>query len=150
MLVRFRADVLALKPRVVVILAGTNDVAANNGPTTPEAIHDNLASMAELARANGVRVVLASVLPVSDDKAGPHPPELQTAERPPQALRALNEWLAAYARQNGHVFLDYWTAVADARGMFRPELQNDGLHPSAAGYAIMAPLTERAIAQALR
>jgi lysophospholipase L1-like esterase len=149
MLLRFHADVIALKPRVVVILAGTNDVAGNNGPTTPEAIQDNLAGMAELAHANGIRVVLASVLPVSDDKAGPHPPVRPTVERPPLLLRALNAWIAAYARKNGHVFLDYWSALADGQGMFKPELQGDGLHPNAAGYAVMAPLAEKAIAEAL-
>lgn len=150
MLVRFRADVVALRPRVVVILAGTNDIAFNSGPTTPQAIQDNLASMADLARANGIRVVLASLLPVSDDKAGPHAPLLPTQERPPEAIRALNQWIAAYARAHGDVFLDYYGAMVDGRGMLKAGLHVDGLHPNAAGYAVMAPLAERAIAEALR
>jgi lysophospholipase L1-like esterase len=145
MLGRFRADVVALRPRVVVIHAGTNDVAGNTGPTTPEAIENNLASMADLARAGGIRVVLAALLPVSDDKAA-----VQTKERPPEALRNLNRWMAEYAARNGLVYLDYWTALADGRGMLAPALTDDGLHPNAAGYAVMAPLAEQAIARALR
>jgi lysophospholipase L1-like esterase len=150
MLVRFRADVLALRPSVVVVLAGTNDVAGNAGRTTPEAIEANLADMAELARVHGMRVVLASLLPVSDEKKDAKGAPIQrSADRPPETLRALNRWLAEYARANGHVYLDYASALADARGMLRPELTDDGLHPNAAGYAVMAPLAERAIAQAL-
>jgi lysophospholipase L1-like esterase len=151
MLVRFRADVLAAKPRVVVILAGTNDVAGNAGPTTPAAIQDNLASLAELAQANGVRVVLASLLPVSDDKVGRDgAPQIRTKNRPPETIRALNAWIAGYARARRHVFLDYHAAMVDARGLLQPTLNDDGLHPNAAGYAVMAPLAEKAIAQALR
>jgi lysophospholipase L1-like esterase len=147
MLLRFRADVLALKPAAVVILAGTNDVSGNTGPATPEQIQDNLASMAELARVNGVRVVLASILPVSDDKLDRFGAPLRRSEgRPLATLRALNTWMAEYARQNGHVYLDYFTAMADAQGMLRPELNDDGLHPNAKGYAVMAPLAEKAIA----
>ncbi|HET6897655.1 MAG TPA: SGNH/GDSL hydrolase family protein, partial [Vicinamibacteria bacterium] len=151
MLVRFRPDVLALNPDVVVILAGTNDVAGNSGPIAPEAIENNLASMAELAKAHGVRVVLASILPVADDKkdaAGQ--PLNRTTDRPPATLRAINAWMSDYARKNGHVYLDYASAVADAAGGFKADLNNDGLHPNAAGYAVMAPLVEKAIADALR
>jgi acyl-CoA thioesterase I len=149
MLVRFRPDVLALKPRVVVILAGTNDIAGNAGPVTLEATFDNLASMAELARLHGIGVVLASALPVSDDKkdAGGRP-LLRTQDRPTETLRALNRWLADRARAKGDVYLDYFSAVADAHGLLKPELNDDGLHPNAAGYAIMAPLAEAAIARA--
>jgi acyl-CoA thioesterase I len=147
MLLRFRADVLALKPAVVVILAGTNDVSGNTGPATPEQIQDNLASMAELARLHGVRVVLASLLPVSDDKLDRFGSPLKRSEgRPLATLRALNAWMAKYARQNGHVYLDYFTPMADAQGVLRPELNDDGLHPNAKGYAVMAPLAEKAIA----
>ena len=150
MLVRFRADVLALKPAVVVILAGTNDIAGNTGPATLEQVQDNLADMAELARVHGVRVVLASLLPVSDDTTGPDGlPRNQTKSRPPEKIAALNTWLAAYAKKNGHVYLDYFTAVADAGGRFKKGLTGDGLHPNAAGYAVMRPLAEKAIAQAL-
>ena len=151
MLLRFRADVMALQPKVVVILAGTNDVAGNAGPATLQQIQDNLASMAELARLHGVRVVLASLLPVSDDKkdaAGQ--PITRTRQRPTETLRELNRWLAGYAAQNGHVYLDYFSATADASGLFRSELNDDGLHPNARGYAVMAPLAEKAIAGALR
>jgi len=150
MLVRYRADVIALEPSVVVILAGTNDVAGNAGRTTPEAIEANLADMAELARAHGIRVVLASLLPVSDEKKDAKgAPISRSADRPPETLRALNRWLAGYARANGHVYLDYASALTDARGMLRSELTDDGLHPNAAGYAVMAPLAEQAIALAL-
>ena len=151
MLLRFRADVLELSPRAVVILAGTNDVAGNAGPVTPSQIQDNLASMAELARLHGVRVVLASLLPVSDDKLDANgQPVTRTRQRPPATLRELNAWLSGYAVQNGHVYLDYFSATADASGLLRPELNDDGLHPNAKGYAVMAPLAEKAIAEALR
>ncbi len=151
MLLRFRADVLELAPRAVVILAGTNDVAGNAGPATPAQIQDNLATMAELAKAHGVRVVLASLLPVSDDKKDANgQPLTRTRQRPPSALRELNAWLKVYAEQNGHVYLDYVPATADAGGLLRPELNDDGLHPNAKGYAVMAPLAEKAIGEALR
>lgn len=151
MLVRFRADVIALRPRVVVILAGTNDVSGNAGPLRPGMIEDNLSSMAELARANGIKVVLASLLPVADDKKGADgKPIMRTGDRPPETLRQLNGWIAEYAKKNHHVFLDYHRAMADAQGALRPELNNDGLHPNAAGYAVMGPLAEKAIAAALR
>ena len=151
MLVRFRADVLALDPDVVVILAGTNDVAGNSGPIAPEAIENNLASMAELAKAHGVRVVLASILPVADDKKdGAGQAVIRTTDRPPATLRAINAWMADYARRNGHVYLDYASAVSDAAGAFKADLNGDGLHPNAAGYALMAPLAEKAIADAMR
>ena len=151
MLLRFRADVLALKPKAVVILAGTNDISGNTGPTTPEAIRGNLASMAELARAHGVRVVLASLLPVSDyDKNREGKPIIRTAQRPPAEIRALNEWIKNYARENKHVFLDYHSATADDKGFLRDELSDDGLHPNAKGYELMAPLAEKAVAAALK
>ena len=151
MLLRFRADVLGLHPKLVVILAGTNDVAGNAGPASPGQIQDNLASMAELAKLHGVRVVLASLLPVSDDKQdGAGQPLTRTHDRPTATLRELNRWLSAYAAQNGHVYLDYFSATADANARFRPELNDDGLHPNARGYALMAPLAEKAIAEALR
>ncbi len=143
MLVRFRQDVVALRPAAVVILAGTNDIAGNTGPSTLAMIEDNLASMAEIARANGIRVVLASVLPVYDY---PWKPGLQ----PAQKIVALNAWIRDYARTHGAVYLDYHTAMADARQGMRAELSGDGVHPNDAGYAIMAPLAERAIAEALR
>ena len=106
--------------------------------------------MSELAKVHQVRVVLASLLPVADDKRDQIGGALvRTADRPPATLRALNAWMADYAKANGHVYLDYWSAVADDRGLLKQDLNNDGLHPNAAGYAVMAPLAEKAIADAL-
>lgn len=143
MLVRFRQDVIALKPAVVVILAGTNDIAGNTGPSTLEMIEDNLASMAELARVNGIRVVLASVLPVFDY------PWRRGLEPAPKIV-ALNSWLKAYAGSHGAVYLDYHSALVDDRGGMKAELSPDGVHPNEAGYRLMAPLAEAAIVKALR
>jgi lysophospholipase L1-like esterase len=143
MLVRFRQDVLALRPRAVVILAGTNDIAGNTGPTTLAAVADNLASMADLARANGVRVVLCSVLPAYDY---PWRPGL----RPAPTIVALNRRIRAFAERQGHVYADLHAATADARQGLPPALSEDGVHPNAAGYRAMAPVVERAIAEALR
>ncbi len=150
MLLRFRSDVVELRPRAVVILAGTNDIAGNAGPVTLDQVQDNLASMADLARAHGIRVVLASLLPVSDDKKDAKGlPVVRTGQRPPAKIQELNRWLAGYAKENGHTYLDYFAATADASGALRPELNDDGLHPNARGYAVMAPLAEAAIARAL-
>ena len=150
MLVRFRPDVIALKPRVVVILAGTNDVAGNAGDVAVLSIEDNLSSMSELARTHGIKVVLASLLPVSDDKKDASGlPLIRTRQRPTETLKALNRWLSTYAAKNGHVYLDYFSAMADANGLLRSELNDDGLHPNARGYIVMAPLAEKAIARAL-
>ena len=150
MLIRFRPDVLALGPSVVVILAGTNDLSGNTGPTTLEAIEDNLASMAELAYANNVRVVFASLLPVSDYEKRDGKPIVQTVRRPPAQILALNEWMKTYAAAHGSTYLDYHTAMADEKGFLKDELSEDGLHPNARGYEVMAPLAERAIAAALK
>jgi len=143
MLIRFRPDVIALKPQVVVILAGTNDIAGNTGPMTLDAIEDNLVSMAELAKANSIRVVLASVMPVCDYIRP------QTVQRPPEKIIALNAWMKDYAAKNNHVYLDYYSAMLDDKQMLRQEITDDGLHPNAAGYEIMTPLAEKAIAAAL-
>ncbi|HEV8496571.1 MAG TPA: SGNH/GDSL hydrolase family protein, partial [Gemmatimonadaceae bacterium] len=143
MLVRFRQDVIALKPAVVVILAGTNDIAGNTGPSTLEMIEDNLMSMTEIARANGIRVVLSSVLPVYDYAWRPG---LQPAPK----IVALNAWMKAYATRVGAVYLDYHSAMADQRQGMRSDLTNDGVHPTEAGYKVMAPLAEAAITEALR
>lgn len=142
-LVRFRQDVVALKPKVVVILAGTNDIAGNTGPSTLAMIQDNLGSMAEIARANGIRVVLSSVLPVYD-----YPWKRGLAPAP--KIAALNSWIRRYSAETGAVYLDYHSAMVDAHGGLRAELTKDGVHPNAVGYAIMAPLAEAAIAKALR
>jgi uncharacterized protein (TIGR02246 family) len=143
MLVRFRQDVVALKPKVVVVLAGTNDIAGNTGPSTIEMIEDNLASMTEIAKANGIRVVLSSVLPVYDYAWRP-------GLEPAPKIIALNKWMKDYAARTGQVYLDYHTPMADARQGMRADLSNDGVHPTEAGYRVMAPLAEKAIAEALR
>src|SRR5256885_270102 len=143
MLVRFKQDVVALKPKVVVILAGTNDIAGNTGPSTLEMIEDNISSMAEIAQANGIRVVLSSILPVYDY---PWKPGLEPAPK----IIAVNKWMKDWARRHGAVYLDYHSAMSDARGGMRPELASDGVHPTLAGYQLMAPLAERAISEALR
>jgi lysophospholipase L1-like esterase len=143
MLVRFRQDVVALRPKVVVILAGTNDIAGNTGPSSVEMIQDNIASMAEIAKANGIRVVLASVLPVDDY------PWRRGLEPAPRII-ALNAWMKRYTADSGAVYLDLHSAMKNERDGTRAELASDGVHPNEAGYRVMAPLTERAIAEALR
>ena len=148
MLVRFRPDVIALKPKAVVILAGINDIAGNTGPTTDEEIEGHLASICELAKANGIKVVLASLLPVSEYHVAPKGVP-QTTTRPMSRVRAVNDWLKGYAQANGHVYLDYFSAMVDGKGLLREELSEDDLHPNAKGYAIMGPLAEAAIARAL-
>ena len=150
MLVRFRADVIALRPRVVVILAGTNDLAGNTGQMSLEVIEDNLVSMAELARANRIQVVLSSVLPVSDYDLRDGKPIIRTKDRSPEKIIALNQWMKNYAAANKLIYLDYYSAMIDAQGFLKDELSEDGLHPNAKGYAIMAPLAEAAIAKALK
>ncbi|HEY8185101.1 MAG TPA: SGNH/GDSL hydrolase family protein [Pyrinomonadaceae bacterium] len=151
MLIRFRPDVIALKPEVVVILAGTNDIAGNTGPMPLPAIEGNLASMAELAHAHGIRVVLSALLPVSDyEKTPDGQPRIQTARRPPEQIKALNDWMKKYALENKLVYLDYYSAMIDEKGFLRDELSDDGLHPNTKGYAVMAPLAEKAIEQALK
>ena len=147
MLVRFRRDVIELAPAVVVILAGTNDIAGNTGPLSDEEIEGNLASMAELAKANGIRVVLASITPVSAYHTSPTGIP-QTSARPMTRIRAINAWMKDYAAANGHVYLDYFSAMVDATGVLGTELSADDLHPNAKGYAVMAPLAEAAIRRA--
>jgi lysophospholipase L1-like esterase len=143
MLLRFRQDVVTLKPKVVVILAGTNDVAENQGPTTLGGIEDNLASMVDIAEANHIRVVLSSILPVA---AYPWRKEIQPVEK----IAALNSWMKGYAAGRGVVFLDYFSTMQDERHGLKAELSEDGVHPNKVGYAMMAPLAERAISEALQ
>lgn len=143
MLIRFRPDVIALNPKVVLILAGTNDIAGNTGPETIEEIEGNIASMAQLAGANHIKVVLSSVMPVCDYIRP------QTVRRPPQKIISLNAWLKTYAAANHDVYLDYFSAMVDEQGMLKKNLTVDGLHPNDAGYAVMEPLAARAIEQAL-
>lgn len=143
MLIRFRPDVLALSAKAVVILAGTNDIAGNTGPETLIDIEGNLESMAQLARVNGIRVVLASVTPVCDYIVR------QTDRRPPEKIAELNRWIKTYCERNGHVYLDYYSAMLDPSGRLNKDLTYDCLHPNAAGYAVMAPLAVQAIETAL-
>jgi len=149
MLLRMRPDVVALKPKAVVILAGTNDIAGNTGPMTDEDIEGNIASMAELATANGIKVVLASITPVSAYHAAPGTPP-QTTRRPVARIQKINDWMRAYAAAHKHVYLDYYSKMIDSTGMLKSEFSGDDLHPTAEGYAVMAPLAEAAISQALK
>jgi lysophospholipase L1-like esterase len=142
MLVRFRQDVIALKPKVVVILGGTNDIAGNTGPSTLEMIEDNIASMTELARANQIRVVLVSVLPAAD-----YP--WKRGLDPAPKIVALNRWIKDYAARAGAVYLNLHAPMADANNGMKAELSSDGVHPNVAGYRLMSPLTQRAIEDAL-
>lgn len=141
--VRFRQDVIDLKPKVVVILAGINDIAGNTGPMTLEQTEGNIASMAELARANGIRVVLCSVLPAFDF---PWAPGLTPAPK----VVEVNAWMKQYAAEHGDVYVDYYSAMKDERGGLPPMLSKDGVHPLPAGYAIMTPLAEVGIEKALK
>jgi acyl-CoA thioesterase-1 len=145
MLVRFRQDVIDLHPKVVVILAGTNDIAGNTGPMTLENIEANYSSLAELARVHNIRAVFSSVLPVHN-----YTPKSQDffAQRPPEKILALNRWLKDYCAANALTYLDYFTPMVDDKGLLKRELAEDGLHPNPAGYKIMAPLAEAAIAKA--
>lgn len=150
MLLRMRADVLALKPKVLVILAGTNDIAGNTGPMTDEDIQGNLMSISELAAAHGIKVVLSSITPVSEYHMATPLSLPQTSQRPMTRITAINKWMRAYAEAHGHVYLDYFSAMTDDRGLLKTEFSADDLHPNAAGYAVMAPLAEAAIAKAVR
>jgi lysophospholipase L1-like esterase len=143
MLVRFRQDVIDLKPKVVVILAGTNDIAGNTGPMTLQQTEENLASMAELAAANGIRVVLCSILPAFDYHWAPG---LQPAPK----IAQVNAWLREYAAQKGYVYVDFYSVMKDDGGGLPARLSGDGVHPLPAGFAIMSPLAEAGIEKALK
>src|SRR6516162_5798517 len=144
MLIRFRPDVIALQPKVVVILAGTNDISGNTGPSTLEMTEDNLASMTELAQANGIKVVLSSVMPTCDYI------QKQSDRRPNSKIIELNKWIKDYAEKHNAIYLDYFTAMLDDQGALKKELTYDGLHPNDAGYELIMPLAQKAVDQALR
>jgi lysophospholipase L1-like esterase len=141
MLLRFRQDVIDLAPAAVQIMGGTNDIAGNTGPMTMEQFKANIMSMTDLARANGIRVILASIPPAANF---PWRPGLSTAPK----IAAMNAWLKAYAARTGATYADYWEALHDGEAL-RSTLTYDGVHPNEAGYAAMAPVAERAIRAAL-
>jgi len=142
MVVRFRQDVIDLQPAAVVILAGTNDVAGNTGPMTPEMTEDNFKSMIELAKANGIRVIVASITPAADY---PWRPGLAPAAK----IKALNDWLKEYCVTNSVTYMDYYSALVGEDGGMKPGTSFDGVHPNAAGYAIMGPLAQAAVDKTL-
>lgn len=142
MLVRFRQDVIQLNPKVVVLLAGTNDIAGNTGPSTLEMIMDNIKGMSEMAQANGIKVILSSTLPVYDY---PWKPGLEPAGK----IIALNKMVKNYAASKGHIYLDYFSAMVDNRNGLPKKYAEDEVHPTVDGYKVMEPLVETAIKQAL-
>jgi lysophospholipase L1-like esterase len=144
MLIRFRPDVIDLKPKAVVILAGTNDIAGNTGPSTLEMIEDNLATMTELAQAHGIKVVLSAVMPTCDYIRN------QSDRRPNSKIIELNKWIKDYAAKHNATYLDYFTPMLDDQGALKKELTYDGLHPNDAGYELIMPTAQKAIDQALR
>jgi lysophospholipase L1-like esterase len=158
MLVRMYPDVIDLKPAAVVIFAGTNDIAQNNGPQTIEMIEENLMAMTELAQGHGIKVVLCSLTPISDHaqppagrNGGPAPaPRNQSTHRPPADILALNAWIKDYASRVKAPYVDYYSATVGPDGMFKDGISNDGLHPNAAGYELMAPVVEAALHQVVR
>ena len=147
MLVRFRQDAIDLHPKTVVILAGTNDIAGNSGPIRNEDIEANYRNFAELAKASNVHLIFSSILPVHN-----YTPQAADffAQRPIDRILALNSWLKEYCAKNNLIYLDYFSAVVDDKGLLKRDLADDGLHPNKAGYAIMAPLAQKAIERAVR
>lgn len=171
MLVRMYPDVIDLKPAAMVVLAGTNDIARNNGPSTPEMIQQNIMAMTELAQHHGIKVLLCSILPVSDypylaqqsGRAAPPAPaaagrggrgplvrQRMTVGRPPEDILKLNAWMKSYAARVNATYVDYYSALVDEKGWLKDGIANDGLHPNADGYRIMAPIVSSAIENALR
>jgi len=147
MLVRFRQDVINLQPKVVVVLAGTNDIAGNTGPIANEDIEANYSDFAELAKAHNIRLIFSSILPVSNytERSKDF-----FAQRPMGRILELNKWLKDYCEKNHLIYLDYFSSLVDDKGMLKRDLADDGLHPNKAGFAVMAPLAEKAIEKALK
>jgi lysophospholipase L1-like esterase len=172
MLVRMYPDVIDLKPPVMVLLAGTNDIAHNTGPETAEMIEENIMAMTELAEQHGIKVILCSITPISDypylkqqsefAKNPPLPPSVpppfggpmlrmkMTEGRPPADILKLNAWLKSYAAQAHATYVDYFAALVDEKGLLKDGVSNDGLHPNPDGYKVMAPIVDAAIQQALK
>jgi lysophospholipase L1-like esterase len=142
MLVRFRADVVALHPTTVIILAGINDIAGNTGFSSIEMIRDNIFSMMEIAKANQIKVIICSILPAADFSWKPN-------QEPIEKIKDLNKILINYTTENDLIYVDYYSSMVDNKGGLKIEFSNDGVHPNNAGYQIMAPLAEKAIERAL-
>jgi lysophospholipase L1-like esterase len=162
-------DVIDLKPAAMVVLAGTNDVARNNGPSTAEMIQENILAMTELAQHHGIKVLLCSILPISDypylaqqSGRGPQPApgagrggrgfvrQKMTVGRPPEDILRLNAWMKNYAAQVNATYVDYFSALVDEKGWMKEGIANDGLHPNADGYKLMAPIVSAAIERVVR
>lgn len=163
MLVRMYPDVIDLKPAAVIILAGTNDIAQNNGPQTITMVQENLMAITDLAQKHGIKVILCALTPISDyapmpvgwgdppqTAEGPRRKLIQSTHRPPSQIVQLNEWIKTYAASVGAVYADYFSAVVDGNGMLKDEYSDDGLHPNAKGYALMAPVAQAAIEKAVK
>jgi lysophospholipase L1-like esterase len=166
MLVRMYPDVIDLKPAAMIVLAGTNDIAHNTGPMTAEMIEENIMAMTELAQHHGIKVILCSLLPVSDypfmrlqaappaaqppGRGSQAPRARMTAGRPPADILKLNAWMKDYAARVNAIYADYFAALVDEKGWLKDPVSNDGLHPNAEGYKIMAPIAVAAIEKALR
>jgi lysophospholipase L1-like esterase len=172
MLVRMYPDVIDLKPAAIVLLAGTNDIAQNTGPATAEMIEENIMAMTELAQQHGIKVLLCSITPVSDyaflaaqnargsqpaagpggsgGGRGPAIPQKMTVGRPPADIVRLNDWIKAYAAHTNVIYVDYFSAMVDDKGWMKEGIANDGLHPNAEGYKIMAPIVSAAIQRAIK
>ena len=144
MLIRFRPDVIQLDPKVVLILAGTNDIAGNTGPSTLKMIEDNLASMAQLAKANNIKVVLCSVLPASQY------PWRKSVKNVAEKIRRLNQWIEKYAHENNEIYLNYYPKLVNSKGGMLSKYSKDGVHPNMAGYRVMEPMAVKAIHEALQ
>jgi lysophospholipase L1-like esterase len=165
MLVRMYPDVIDLKPAAMVVLAGTNDIAGNTGPQTAEMIEQNIMAMTELAQLHGIKVILCSLLPISDypflksqnaptpatprSPFGPPPPSKMTVNRPPADILKLNAWIKDYAARVNAIYVDYFNATVDEKGWLKDGLSGDGLHPNAEGYKLMAPIVAAAIQKAV-
>ncbi|HKI45320.1 MAG TPA: SGNH/GDSL hydrolase family protein [Balneolales bacterium] len=144
MLIRFRPDVIQLDPKAVLILAGTNDIAGNTGPSTLKMIEDNLASMAQLAKANNIKVVLCSVLPASQY------PWRKSVKNVAEKIKKLNQWIEKYAHENNEIYLNYYPHLVNDKGGMLSKYSKDGVHPNLAGYRVMEPMAVKAIHEALR
>jgi lysophospholipase L1-like esterase len=141
MLLRFHQDVVSLRPGIVHILAGSNDVGGINGPTSPQAFKDNIRAMTEIAKANGIVVILGAIPPAARI-------DWQPSVRPARQIIELNKWLRSFSEEEGLIYADYHSALTDTNGAMRAEFSDDGVHPDAAGYAVMRPILEAAIARA--